>query len=343
MNQDNSAKSAEAYTVAWIAALWHERAAGKAMFDEEYTDSPPGFSKNPADPNAYSWGRIGKHNVVLSSLPEGEYGTNVAATIAQGLRSSLPHIRIGLLVGIGAGVPGEQVDKANNSMSYPDIRLGDVVVSRPDGTNGGIVQVDLVKATSSTDGEALQRKGFLNSPPMALRTALTKIRSDHAIEDSQTQALLSEAFKRRPKLKANFSHPGLDAIGKDRTLDIYIANDGTKVIREARDPEIHYGVIASSNTLVKSGRQRDDILTRLKDENITPMCFEMEAAGLMNSFPCVVIRGICDYADENKNDLWQKYAAVTAAAFAKEYLQYIDREEVQVGPAIGELLMGQSQ
>ena len=73
------------------------------------------------------------------------------------------------------------------------------------------------------------------------------------------------------------------------------------------------------------------------------MCFEMEAAGLMNSFPCIVIRGICDYADENKNDLWQKYAVVTAAVYAKEYLQYVDREEVREGPAISELLMGQSQ
>jgi hypothetical protein len=82
MDQVDGPKSAEAYTVAWITALFHERAAGKAMFDEEYKDSPPGFSKNPSDPNAYSWGRMGKHKVVLSSLPEGEYGTNVTATIA---------------------------------------------------------------------------------------------------------------------------------------------------------------------------------------------------------------------------------------------------------------------
>ena len=342
MDQVDGPKSVEAYTVAWIAALFHERAAGKAMFDEEYADSPPGFSKNPSDPNAYSWGRMGKHHVVLSSLPEGEYGTNATATIAQGLRSSLPHIRIGLLVGIGAGVPGERMNKGNSSISQPDIRLGDVVVSRPDGTSGGIIQVDLVKATSSSDGEVLQRKGFLNSPPMALRTALAKIRSDHEIEDSQIQALLSQAFKRRPKLKANFSHPGLCESDKDRAVDEYLAKDGTKIFREARDPEVHYGIIASSNTLVKSSRQRDDMLARLKDENITPMCFEMEAAGPMNSFPCIVIRGICDYADENKNDLWQKYAAVTAAAYAKEYLQYVDREEVREGPAISELLMGQS-
>ncbi|KAK5681434.1 hypothetical protein LTS10_005964 [Elasticomyces elasticus] len=81
--------SAEAYTVAWIAALYHERAAGESMFDVEY-DDPEGFEQNASDPNAYSWGRIGNHNVVIASLPEAEYGTNAAATIAQALRSSLP-------------------------------------------------------------------------------------------------------------------------------------------------------------------------------------------------------------------------------------------------------------
>jgi hypothetical protein len=43
----------------------------------------------------------------------------------------------------------------------------------------------------------------------------------------------------------------------------------------------------------------------------------MEAAGVMNTFPCLVIRGICDYADSYKNKLWQQYAAATAAAYAK--------------------------
>jgi nucleoside phosphorylase len=50
------------------------------------------------------------------------------------------------------------------------------------------------------------------------------------------------------------------------------------------------------------------------------LCFEMEAAGLMNAFPCLVIRGICDYSDTHKNDKWQPYAAAAAASYAKELL-----------------------
>ncbi|KAF3798540.1 hypothetical protein GCG54_00015244 [Colletotrichum gloeosporioides] len=54
------------------------------------------------------------------------------------------------------------------------------------------------------------------------------------------------------------------------------------------------------------------------------LCFEMEAAGLMTEFPCIVIRGISDYADSHKNDDWQYYAAATAAACTKELLGYIN-------------------
>lgn len=49
-------------------------------------------------------------------------------------------------------------------------------------------------------------------------------------------------------------------------------------------------------------------------------CVEMEAAGLMNNYPCVVVRGICDYADSHKNKDWQGYAAAVAVAYAKELL-----------------------
>jgi nucleoside phosphorylase len=55
----------------------------------------------------------------------------------------------------------------------------------------------------------------------------------------------------------------------------------------------------------------------------------MEAAGLMNSFPCLVIRGICDYADSHKNDRWQRYAAATAAAYAKEFLGVVPAEDLK--------------
>ena len=44
----------------------------------------------------------------------------------------------------------------------------------------------------------------------------------------------------------------------------------------------------------------------------------MEAAGFMNHFPCLVIRGICNYCDSHKHKGWQDYAAMVAAAYAKD-------------------------
>lgn len=58
-------------------------------------------------------------------------------------------------------------------------------------------------------------------------------------------------------------------------------------------------------------------------------CFETEAAGLMDLFPCIVIRGICDYCDDHKNDIWQPYAAVVAAAYAKDLLRIIQPLDVE--------------
>jgi nucleoside phosphorylase len=69
---------------------------------------------------------------------------------------------------------------------------------------------------------------------------------------------------------------------------------------------------------MKDGRKRDHLA-----QQVGILCFEMEAAGLMDNFPCLVIRGICDYADSHKHKEWQPYAAATAAAYAKELLSII--------------------
>jgi hypothetical protein len=194
MSSTTVSASSEDYTIAWIAALPHERAAGEMMFDQEY-EQPESFVKNANDPNRYSWGRMGKHLVVIASLPAGRYGTTTTAITAQGLRSSLPHIRVGLLVGIGAGIPGETRDADSAVTVRRDIRLGDVVVSISDGTNGGVVQYDLVKGK-----ESFERKGPLNSPPIALLNALSALQAKHDYQDLKISSIMSGALRRWPKL-----------------------------------------------------------------------------------------------------------------------------------------------
>ena len=101
-------------------------------------------------------------------------------------------------------------------------------------------------------------------------------------------------------------------------------------------PVIHYGIIASGNTLMKDAGQRDTLAQAIKKATgVDALCLEMEAAGLMNSFPCLVIRGISDYCDTHKNDRWQRYAAATAAAYAKELLGVVPASSVEhMQPAI---------
>ena len=104
MASPTSLESRDLYTVGWISALPLERAAATATLDERH-EKPLDFAQLHSDKNSYTWGRIGEHNVVIASLPTGVYGTTSAAATALTMLSSFPHIRIGLMVGIRAGIP----------------------------------------------------------------------------------------------------------------------------------------------------------------------------------------------------------------------------------------------
>jgi nucleoside phosphorylase len=69
---------------------------------------------------------------------------------------------------------------------------------------------------------------------------------------------------------------------------------------------------------MKDGQTRDRLA-----QQFGILCFEMEAAGLMNQLPSLVIRGICDYSDSHKSKNWQGYAALTAAAYGKLLLSVV--------------------
>ncbi|KAI7768452.1 hypothetical protein LZL87_014310 [Fusarium oxysporum] len=320
-------KSPDLYTIGWIAALPIERAAATALLHDRH-DVPEGFDQHRSDTNSYTWGRIGEHNVVIASLPAGVYGTTSAATTASNLIHSLPHIRIGLLVGIGGGIARPEEGQ--------DVRLGDIVVSQPDGTTGGVVQYDFGKAKANGGWE---RKGSLDKPPSVLLHALASLQAEHEIGPSKVPDLLQAMLEANPGMrrpKTDFTYQGAenDRLFKSKHDHVGGRNcdkcdSAWEVERDQRlstEPEIHYGVIASGNKLVKDAATRDSLLEDTENECL---CLEMEAAGLMDRFPCLVIRGICDYADSHKNDRWQRYAAATAAAFAVELLEYVPARQLE--------------
>ncbi|KAL4972509.1 hypothetical protein BDW66DRAFT_162838 [Aspergillus desertorum] len=86
---------------------------------------------------------------------------------------------------------------------------------------------------------------------------------------------------------------------------------------EAIRSSIYIGPIASADTVMKSGQLRDGIARKEK-----VIGYEMEGTGVWDNIPCIIIKGVCDYADSHKNKLWQAYAAAAGASAAKAFLDY---------------------
>ncbi|KAL3484771.1 purine and uridine phosphorylase [Aspergillus germanicus] len=324
------------YTVGWICAIRTEFTAAQAFLDEKH-QIPEALS--PADNNAYTVGMIGKHKVVIAVLPDGEYGISSAAGVARDMLHSFPNIKIGLMVGIGGGAPSPK----------HDIRLGDIVVSATRGGKGGVLQYDFGKAKQNQDFETT---GVLNQPPTCLRTALSALQSDYESDGHQLEESVNRVLAKKPRLQKKYKRPDPDSdrLYKsefvhplDNEANCAVAcGDGLShlIMRHERaededNPAIHYGLIASSNQLMKDASIRDRLAAQ-RDV----LCFEMEAAGLVNHFPCLVIRGICDYADSHKNKEWQGYAAMVAAAYTKDLLHRIPPNRIEAEKKIGDVLSG---
>ncbi|KAJ4126959.1 hypothetical protein NW768_008580 [Fusarium equiseti] len=290
--------SHDSYTIAWICALPLEMSAARAMLDYVHDALP----QHANDSNCYELGTIRQHNVAIACLPDGHYGTNNAAIVFTNMRRSFNNIQLGLMVGIGGGAPGRV-----------DLRLGDIVVGSK------VVQHDMGKAMS--DGQ-FNRTSIPRPVPSSASTVISSLRSKHHSSPSRVPSILRE----RSEALLGFERP----VSADRLFAATYQHESSipdcascdqsklvqRVPRDSNDPVIHYGAIASGNQVIKDSLTRDN-LTRELDV----ICFEMEAAGLMDICPCLPVRGICDYSDSHKAKEWQMYAAATAAAYAREFLE----------------------
>ncbi|KAL4757124.1 5'-methylthioadenosine/S-adenosylhomocysteine nucleosidase family protein [Aspergillus foveolatus] len=274
----------EDFTVGWVTALPIELAAARKMLDEEYEYH---------DDSTYTLGRIGEHNVVVACFPSGQLGIANGATVAASLKAKFLALEFCLMVGIGGGGSHQ-----------------------PQGTYGGVVQYDLGKTVSA--GQQT-RSGFLNAPPAAILKTVSRLQSNHALGKDTMSAYLSPfdgtQFDRQSAgpdvlFKSSYTHEGGSSV--DCPQDLVVP----RTPRTGSAVKIHYGTIASGNQVMTDSVTRD----RLSSELGGILCFEMEAAGLMNNLPCLVIRGISDYCDSHKNASWQPFAAAVAAAYAKEVL-----------------------
>ncbi|EED11810.1 kinesin light chain, putative [Talaromyces stipitatus ATCC 10500] len=301
------------YTVAWICALPVEVAAARAMLNKIQSPLP----KPSSDSNAYELGELNGHYIVIACLPYGVYGTVAAANVVSRMRATYPRLQYGLMIGIGGGVPGK-----NN-----DIRLGDVVVSRPAGEHSGVIQYDYGKAVRCGK---LERTGTLNKPPHSLLTHINQLEAQRMMgSENDVLKIVEEVFERHPDIKQRLLPPEQLTDFLFKSSYHHAAGEGTcekcdkeqlitRQPRETRTPYIHYGLIASGDQVMKDSETRDRLA-----QQYGILCFEMEAAGLMDELPTLVIRGICDYCDSHKQKQWQGYAALTAAAYARSLLSII--------------------
>lgn len=279
-----------------------------------------------------------EHNVVIAVLPDGQYGISSATAVIKDMIHTFPNIRIGLMVGIGGGAPSTK----------HDIRLGDVVVSAPRQGKGGVFQYDFGKTIQD---QSFRTTGFLNQPPAVLLTAVTVLSGQYESDGHNLERDISNILEKKPRLRKAYGRPDpkSDRLYKSGIIhpkdnqakcEANCDAPGNLVVRHLRtededNPAIHYGIIASANQLMKDALVRDKFAA---EEGV--LCFEMEAAGLMNHFPCLVVRSICDYSDSHKNKEWQGYAAMVAAAYAKDLLDRVAPSRVQAETKLSNALSG---
>lgn len=308
----------EKITVAIFCALPEESVAVRYSLDEKLecrynTIGPKNY--------IYSFGRIGDHNVVIAR--PSQMGPISAALCAATVNQQFPNVRFALMVGIGAGIP---------SLPKRDIRLGDIAVSIPRDNHPGVLQYDFGKYEQ--DGKFVL-KGTLNKPPPILINADGSLEEDELMDESPLLSILEDITKQRGYARPtcedllfdpSFRHVDSGANCSKCTL----SDDKEIVLRPERDeaygqPVVHRGLILSGGGVVKTPEDRD----RLRRDQEDAICFEMEAAGIADELPCLVVRGICDYADTHKQDSWHRYAAAVAAAYAKAILLKFDGPEVE--------------
>ncbi|KAF3924043.1 hypothetical protein ABW21_db0207326 [Orbilia brochopaga] len=296
------------YYVGWVSPLAvPEQVAAQSVFDEIHDDAS-GLGTTVNDNNVYTLGRIGRVNIVLAGLPDGEQGIGAAARVAKDMLRTYYNIKVILLVGTGEGVPGFKVEGVDG-----DIRLGDVVVSTPSKDSNAVIQFDYGK--SMQGGEFKVSNWSFDKPPPAARAAIAKLKVTYACEGNNIAEKIEEITKGDSSL-ATYAHPfdegrafkrSYTHQNYDQRCDICCSFDEANLLPlEGRDDPsavvVHYGTIGSANQVVNDSILRD---IWAKEKNI--ICFETEAAGEELSFLVPSMR-----------TPWQPYAALAAAVYAKQ-------------------------
>jgi nucleoside phosphorylase len=313
----------EDFEVALVCALTLEFDAVSLVIDEFWDNEGDPYGRAQGDRNTYTTGRIGKYNAVITLLGMGKKNSTSATA---DLRSSYPNIKLAILVGICGGVPfvGEE-----------QVRLGDVLISKT------VVQHDF---GTQGEGQFIRKntpEASLGQAPKDILNLLANIETHHGKSQLRersnfffTQLQQTAAQKGRA---ADYRNPYTASLVSGYqapwTTTTVVKSEAQGVShKEVPVPAIYLGPIASGDTVMKSAQRRDELV---QAEGI--IGFEMEGAGVWQELPCIIVKGVCDYADGEKTKAWQDFAAATSASTTKAILErYLqtDRPSLATASAI---------
>ncbi|KAF3190050.1 hypothetical protein TWF225_002546 [Orbilia oligospora] len=249
-----------------MTILTVENTAAYLMFDEVH----PRLDAIDNDDNFYTLGRIGRHNVVLMSPSRA--GAEAASHAATNMARTFKNIRFVFLIGVGGGAPqapvGEDSDKH-------DLMLGDVVVSfqenERDRGYGYVMQHDCGKHLGS--GE-LEIRSYVRKPQAEIINAIRGWKMEHMRNSTNLERYLLESVEKAKKLKKReykaYKFPGRENdklyAAEDLSISSRPPNEHcqnrslplvTRLQREDNNPVVHYGLIASGNSVMASAAAKD--------------------------------------------------------------------------------------
>lgn len=340
------------FEIAIVCALPLEYDAFSLLFDEFWDEKCDYFGRAEGDPNIYTTGRMGKANVVLVLLSN--TGKVRAASTAASLRLSYSKVRLVIVSGICGGVPfptkneelilgdvviSTSVVQYDFGKKYPsEFTMNDTVEDTPGRADLTIRNIlswlrtkrarNLSKEMASLNLTQLQEKSARESCgatyryPGACEDRL--FQSDYIHKHRQSFQCLCTRSKTTDVSNCQISRKLLcKELGCDekhlvhrKRIELKQKLEQSGQIKEAQAPSIFVGRMGSADIVLKSGQERD----RLSKQHDV-FAFEMEGAGVWDEIPTIIIKAACDYADSHKNDLWQNFAAATAASVTKALIQ----------------------
>lgn len=308
------------------------------------------YGKAYRDDNHYTTGELGGKSVVLATPRN--MGTINTSHLVTNMRHSFHNLAWAFVVGIAGGAPFT-FDKHTGKWNDSGIQLGDVVVStQVIGYDFGAEHDDTFKRKTAVE-DVLPRAPtlittFLNEfktgDSRAFERVLEKTNADlqgwgdkYKRPTPETDCVYLSAYRHKHRDATACEICSRCTEWHDRVCEEAVGASCGELgcvpdhTNDAQDTKIHFGRVASGNSVIKSARRRDKLI-----EEEDCIAFEMEGAGTWDICGTIVVKGVVDYADSHKNKTWRLYPAARAALCAKALIEEIELADDPQGRHTGQ-------